>query len=200
MIDNINKLKGHVKPEVLVELLAIYKKFNITTVLRLSHFMGQCDHESASFKRTTENLSYSASGLVKSFPTHFTNMDAREYAHNQQAIANKVYADRMGNGDEKSGDGWKYKGRGYIQLTSRSNYQLFADFMDKSVMANPDLVATKYPLASAAFFFNKNNLWKICDKGMSDDVIRSVTKAVNGSFNGLSSRVITTKKFYGLLK
>ena len=200
MIDNISKLKDHVKPEVLTELQEIYEKFNITTVFRLAHFMGQCHHESSSFSRVTENLNYSASGLVKTFPKYFTNQDAREYEHKPQAIANRVYADRMGNGNEHSGDGWKYRGRGYIQLTGKQNYQDFFKSIDLDPRSKPDLVANNYPLSSAAFFFNRNDLWKMCDRGVNDEVIRSVTKAVNGGLNGIDGRINATQKFYWLLK
>jgi putative chitinase len=107
----------------------------------------------------------------------------------------RVYANRMGNGDEASGDGFKFRGRGYIQLTGKNNYTSFSTFVGEDCVANPDLVATKYPLASAAFYFNSNKIWAICDKGASDGVVTQVTKAVNGGTHGLPQRIQNFKKF-----
>ena len=101
----------------------------------------------------------------------------------------------MGNGDEASGDGFKFRGRGYIQLTGKNNYTSFSTFVGEDCVASPDLVATKYPLASAAFYFNSNKLWAICDKGSSDAVVTQVTKAVNGGTHGLPERLQFFKKF-----
>jgi putative chitinase len=106
----------------------------------------------------------------------------------------------MGNGDEASGEGWNYRGRGYIQLTGKSNYTAFDKTVDEDILANPDLVATKYPLASAAFFFNTNKLWSICDKGDTDQVVTEVTKRVNGGTIGIQDRVKHFREFWSLLK
>jgi len=111
------------------------------------------------------------------------------YAHNPQKIGSRVYANRMGNGDEASGDGFTYRGRGYIQLTGKNTYQAFSGFIGEDCVADPALVATKYPLASAAFFFNSNNIWAICDRGANDATVTSVTKAVNGGTHGLAERI-----------
>ena len=106
----------------------------------------------------------------------------------------------MGNGNEASGEGWKFRGRGYIQLTGKGNYSKFTQFIGEDCVANPDLVATKYPLASAAFFFDINKLWSLCDKGTTDTDVAAVTKRVNGGTNGLSDRIKHFKEFYNLLK
>jgi putative chitinase len=106
----------------------------------------------------------------------------------------------MENGNEASKDGWKFRGRGYIQLTGKANYTGFTKFIGEDCVANPDLVATKYPLASAAFFFDSNKLWSICDLGASDDVVTKVTKRVNGGTIGLADRIKHFKEYYSLLK
>jgi putative chitinase len=106
----------------------------------------------------------------------------------------------MGNGDEASKDGFKFRGRGYIQLTGKDNYKNFAKFIGEDTIENPDLVATKYPLASAAFFFDSNKLWSICDKGSDDITVTAVTKRVNGGTIGLPDRIKHFKEYYNLLK
>ena len=174
---------------VMEEIPLIIEKFGIDGPLRLSHFLSQCAHESGNFKFLRENLNYSADGLRKIFPKYFPTLEAaNKYARQPEKIANKVYGNRMGNGDEASGDGFKFRGRGYIQLTGKDNYAAFDKFVDDDIMADPDLVATKYPLTSAAFFFHKNKLWDICDKGHGDDIVLAVTKRVNGGTHGLADR------------
>jgi putative chitinase len=193
-------LKGHVPDSVIAQIPDTAAKFGITTPLRLAHFLSQAAHESGNFKAVTENLNYSADGLKKIFPKYFPGNISESYSRNPEKIANKVYSSRMGNGDEASGDGWKFRGRGYIQLTSRSNYTAFDKTVEDDILANPDLVATKYPLASAAFFFNTNKLWSICDKGDSDQVVTEVTKRVNGGTIGIQDRVKHFREFWALLK
>jgi putative chitinase len=105
----------------------------------------------------------------------------------------------MGNGDEKSGDGFKFRGRGYLQTTGKTNYQEFSRFIGEDCISNPDLVATKYPLASAAFFFTSNRLWAICDKGSSDSVVTELTKKINGGTIGLPDRIEHFNEYYKLL-
>lgn len=174
---------------VMEEIPLIIEKFGIDNPLRLSHFLSQCAHESGNFKFLRENLNYSADGLRKIFPKYFPTLEAaNKYARQPEKIANKVYGSRMGNGDEASGDGFKFRGRGYIQLTGKDNYAAFDKFVDDDIMADPDLVATKYPLTSAAFFFHKNKLWDVCDKGHGDDIVLAVTKRVNGGTHGLADR------------
>ena len=181
---------------VMLEIPSVSDKFGINTPLRLAHFLAQCSHESGDFKAVRENLNYSAEGLRKIFGKYFpTDAIAAQYARQPEKIANKVYANRMGNGNEASGDGYNYRGRGYIQLTGKENYASFDKVVDENILANPDLVATKYPLMSAAFFFNKNGLWSICDKGDSIDVVTMVTKRVNGGTIGLEDRIKKFKQY-----
>lgn len=197
---NLTNLSSKLGTIVAIELPMVIDKFAINNSLRLSHFLAQCSHESGNFKLVRENLNYSAEGLRKIFPKYFpTDALAQQYARNPQAIANKVYSNRMGNGDEKSGDGFKYSGKGFIQLTGKDNYKAFSDFIGEDCVANPELVATKYPMTSAGFFFQKNGLWSICDKGDTTDIITAVTKRVNGGTIGLDDRISKFKLYYSLL-
>jgi putative chitinase len=197
----LENLKGHIPDVVIAQIPDTAKKFNITTPLRLAHFLAQCGHESAGFKAVQENLNYSAKGLLGIFKKYFpTQTLAEQYERNPQKIASKVYGGRMGNGPESTGEGFKFRGRGYIQLTGKQNYTNFAKFIGEDTVANPDLVATKYPLASAAFFFNSNGLWSICDKGADDATVTAVTKRVNGGTIGLPDRIKHFKEYYHLLK
>ena len=194
----LESLKGHLPDSVISQIPETAAKFNITNVLRLSHFLAQCGHESGGFKAVLENLNYSSAGLKNIFGKYFPG-DTSAYARNPEKIASKVYANRMGNGDESSKEGFKFRGRGYIQLTGKSNYQGFTQFIGEDCVANPDLVATKYPLASAAFFFDSNKLWSICDKGADDATVTAVTKRVNGGTIGLNQRIKEFKTFFDLL-
>lgn len=195
----LNNLVGHIPKTVIDEIPETAKNFNITTPLRLAHFLAQCAHESGNFRFVYENLNYSAEGLRRIFPKHFPGNLSQTYARQPERIANRAYASRMGNGNEASGDGWKYRGRGYIQLTGKSNYTIFNTVVKEDVVNNPDLVATKYPLMSAAFFFDRNNLWVICDRGFDDRTITMVTRRVNGGVNGLDDRIKYFRLFYKLL-
>ena len=197
---NIEKLKGHIPDSVIAQIPETAKKFNITNNLRLAHFLAQCGHESGGFKAVSENLNYSADGLKKIFGKYFPGNLNESYARQPEKIAARVYASRMGNGDETTKEGFKFRGRGYIQLTGKSNYTNFTKFIGEDCVSNPDLVATKYPLASAAFFFDSNKLWAICDKGSDDVTVTSVTKRVNGGTIGLPDRIKHFKEYYNLLK
>jgi putative chitinase len=197
---NIEKLKGTIPDSVIAQISETAKKFNITNNLRLSHFLAQCAHESGNFKAVSENLNYSADGLKKTFGKYFPGTLAESYAKQPEKIASRVYGGRMGNGDETTKEGYKFRGRGYIQLTGKANYTKFTQFIGEDCVSNPDLVANKYPLASAAFFFDSNKLWSICDLGSSDDVVTKVTKRVNGGTHGLDDRLSKFKKYYSLLK
>ena len=197
---NIEKLKGHIPDAVLAQIPETAKKFNITNNLRLAHFLSQCGHESGNFKAVSENLNYSADGLKKIFGKYFPGNLNESYARQPEKIASRVYASRMGNGDEASKEGFKFRGRGYIQLTGKANYTNFTKFIGEDCVSNPDLVATKYPLASAAFFFDSNKLWAICDKGADDATVTAVTKRVNGGTIGLPDRIKHFKEYYNLLK
>ena len=196
----LENLKGHVPDAVLAQIPDTAAKFNITNTLRLAHFLAQCGHESGGFKAVSENLNYSADGLKKIFPKYFPGNLNESYARQPEKIAARVYGSRMGNGDEASKEGFKFRGRGYIQLTGKSNYTSFDKFVEDDILGNPDLVATKYPLMSAAFFFNNNSLWSICDKGADDATVTAVTKRVNGGTIGLADRIKHFKEYYNLLK
>ena len=169
---------------------------------RTAHFFGQTAHESGNFKAFSENLNYGAKGLLGIFKKYFpTEAKALEYERKPEKIANLVYASRMGNGDEASGDGWKFRGRGALQLTGKSNYQAFADYLKRpEIMDNPDLVGDELAFESAIFFFDKNKLWDICDKGVDKDSILALTKRINGGTHGLDDRIQKTVSFYEKLK
>ena len=197
---NLEKLKGKVPDNVIAEIPAVAEKFGINTPLRMAHFLAQCGHESGNFKIMRENLNYSAEGLQKIFRKYFPTPElAAKYARQPEKIANKVYGGRMGNGDEASGDGYKFAGKGFIQLTGKDNYTAFDKTVDDDILANPNLVATKYPLLSAGFFWHKNGLNGIADGGSSEEVVTKVTKRVNGGTIGLADRLAHFKEFHHLL-
>lgn len=194
----LEKLKGHIPDSVIAMIPDTAAKFNINTPLRLAHFLSQCSHESGNFKVVNENLNYSADGLKKVFTKYFPGNLAESYAKQPEKIASRVYGSRMGNGDEGSKEGYKFRGRGFLQLTGKDNYDAFDKLVDENVVENPDLVSTKYPLLSAAWFFQRC-LTK-CDLGATDAAIESVTKCVNGGTNGLSDRKKHFNEYYNLLK
>ena len=197
----LDKLKGHIPDSVLAQIPDTAAKFNITNPLRLAHFLAQCGHESGGWKATSENLNYSSKGLMGIFKKYFPTLAlAEQYARKPEAIASRVYGGRMGNGAEATKEGFKFRGRGYIQLTGKDNYKAFDAFVPEEIIANPDLVATKYPLMSAAWFFNKNGLWSICDKGADQGTVTAVTKRVNGGTIGLPDRIKHFNEYYNLLK
>lgn len=194
------KLRGKVPDVVFAQLPTVVDKFNINTNLRMAHFLAQCAHESGYFKLTEENLKYSAKSLLKVFGKYFTKEQATEYEYKPEKIASRVYANRMGNGNEDSKEGYKYRGRGYIQLTGKDNYKAFSKSLGaEDLVERPDFVATRYPLSSAAWFFNKNGLNEIADKGDTKDVVTSITKRVNGGTLGLDERWEYFEKFHALL-
>jgi putative chitinase len=197
---NLQKLKGHVPDKVIEQIPAVMEKFQINTPLRLAHFLAQCGHESGGFRLTKENLNYSAKGLMGIFKKYFpTEALAKQYERKPEKIANKVYGGRMGNGPEASGEGAKFCGRGYIQLTGKDNYTAFGKSINEDMTVNPQAVADKYALLSAAWFFNKNGLHKIADSGATDAVVTSITKRVNGGTIGLPDRIKHFKEYYHLL-
>ena len=195
----LDKLRGHVPQSVIDSIPEVASKFEINTPLRVAHFLAQCGHESGGFKLTQENLNYSAKGLLGIFPKYFDAGTAAAYERKPEKIANVVYANRMGNGDKTSGEGWKFHGRGYIQLTGKENYTAFTKSIGEDCVANPDLVASKYALASAAWFFSKNGLHKLADGGSGDDTVTKITKRVNGGTIGLPDRIKHFKEYYSLL-
>jgi putative chitinase len=197
----LDKLKGHIPDAVIAQIPDTAARFGITNNLRLAHFLSQCGHESGGWTAVRENLNYSAKGLMGIFKKYFPNATiANAYQRQPEKIANRVYASRMGNGAEASGDGYKFRGRGYIQLTGKENYTRFDATVPENIVADPDLVATKYPLASAAFFFNSNKLWSICDRGADSATVTAVTKRVNGGTIGLADRQKHFIEYYNLLK
>lgn len=164
---------------------------------RAVHFFAQTGHETGNFTSFTENLNYSAQGLRTTFEKYFpTRQLAEQYARQPARIASRVYANRMGNGDEASADGWRFRGRGALQLTGKDNYQAFANFINnQEVMFNPDIVSSRYSFESALFFFDRNKLWPICEEGFSDQTIEKVTKKINGGLNGFDHRKELTLKY-----
>ena len=197
---NLEKLKGHIPDTVIAQIPGVMENFGVNTPLRLAHFLAQCGHESGGFRLTQENLNYSAKGLMGTFKKYFpTEALANAYARQPQKIANKVYGGRMGNGLEASGEGYKFRGRGYIQLTGKQNYTAFDLAVEDDILANPDLVSSKHALSSAAWFWKKNGLSLIADTGSSSEVVTKITKRVNGGTIGLPDRIKHFKEFYELI-
>lgn len=190
------KADGGFGPETVKKGAAHYK----LTPAQAAHFFGQCSHESAGFTIFTENLNYSADSLMKVFGKYFPDKNtANAYARQPIKIANRVYGGRMGNGAEATGDGWKFRGRGVVQLTGHDNYAAFAKAINSNeVLSNPDVVLDKYAFDSAKWFFDKNSLWSLCAK-VDEASILAVTKRINGGTNGLAHRRDMTKKYYAWL-
>jgi putative chitinase len=196
----LSNLKGHIPDAVIAMIPDTASKFGINTPLRLAHFLAQCGHESGGFRATQENLNYSAKGLMGIFKKYFPNAAlAAQYERKPAKIAARVYGGRMGNGNEASGEGYKFRGRGYIQLTGKENYTAFGKSIGEDILSNPDVVSSKYALLSAAWFFSKNGLHKIADSGASDAVVTQITKRVNGGTIGLADRIKHFKEYYKLL-
>jgi putative chitinase len=196
----LSKLKGHIPDAVIAMIPDTAAKFGINTPLRLAHFLAQCGHESGGFRATQENLNYSAKGLMGIFKKYFPNASlAAQYERKPAKIAARVYGGRMGNGNEASGEGYKFRGRGYIQLTGKENYTAFGKSIGEDILSNPDVVSSKYALLSAAWFFSKNGLHKMADSGASDAVVTQITKRVNGGTIGLPDRIKHFKEYYKLL-
>lgn len=190
------KADGAFGPNTLKKAMEFYKM----TPERAAHFFGQTSHETGGFTKFSENLNYSAQGLQSIFGKYFPGTLEESYARQPEKIANRVYASRMGNGDEKSGDGWKFRGRGALQLTGKDNYKLFSESLKRpDILTNPDVVANELAFESAIFFFNRNKLWDICDKGINDTTILALTKKINGGTHGLDDRNEKTKRYYGWL-
>ena len=193
------------KPDVVKALISslgtLAEKYGLSSPLRLSHFLAQTAHESGGFRLIEENLNYSADGLNKIFPKYFVKAgrDAQAYHRQPEKIANVVYASRMGNGDTASGEGYKFRGRGYIQLTGKDNYTRFGAAIGENITSNPDVVSGKYALLSAAWFWSNNGLNKLADGGATDATVTSITKRVNGGTIGLADRIKHFKEYYHLL-
>lgn len=167
-----------------IKYKTLFENYGLTTNLRIAHFMAQIEHES-NLKPVVENLNYSEQGLLKIFPKYFNATQAKQYARKPMQIANRVYANRMGNGTEQSGDGWKYRGRGFIQITGKSNYTSLSNDVKIDFVANPDLLLNEAnSMISALWFWSKNGLNELADK----DDINGATRRINGGLNGLDHR------------
>ena len=209
---NIQNLKGHIPDNVIAMIPQLMEKFEINTPLRLAHFLAQTCHESGNYKILQENLMYSDPNRIVNIFKHDFDQNknrvidpaelekAKSLAKKPKELANFVYANQNGNGNEASGDGYNYRGRGYIQLTGRANYKSFSNAIGEDCVANPDLVATKYPLASAGWFFSTHKLNTVSDLGATREVVSKITKTINGDQIGLEERVANFNKFYPLLK
>jgi len=185
-------------PNTMKKAMEFYKM----TPLRAAHFFAQTSHETGNFKLFTENLNYSAKGLQSTFKKYFPTLEkALLYQRKPQQIANLVYASRMSNGNEASGDGWKFRGRGALQTTGKANYQALSNHLkNPNILVNPDLVESEFSFESAIFFFDRNKLWSICDEGISDNTILKLSKRINGGTIGLSHRMELTKKYFEYVK
>ena len=178
---------------------AIVKHYELSPE-RGAHLLGQVVHESGSFKLTRENLNYSAESMMRVWPSRFpTKESAEPYARNPKALAENVYFGRMGNDSKEKAS--LYIGRGFLQLTGFSNVKAFASDMGKpEVIEDPSLLEKEYAMDTAIWFFQKNNLWKICDEGVNDNVIKKLTKKINGGYTGLDHRIKETNKIYEWVK
>jgi putative chitinase len=192
-LDNNLLADGIIGKKTLQHLKA---KLNIPTNEALAHFIGQIAHESGNFTSTTENLNYSTAGLLATFGKYFkSTAETVGYARNPEKIANKVYANRYGNGPESSGDGYKFRGRSGLQLTFKANYEAFGASIGVDLVQNPDLVADKYFFEAGKWFFDTKNIWELTSK-VNNDSIKAVSKVVNGGYNGLADRIEQTLKYY----
>lgn len=185
LTETLTKLK--IDPKWAEPLLEVFHRYEVNTPARQAAFIGQCAHESANFRTLQENLNYSAEALMKTWPGRFPTLEAAQpYHRNPEKIANKVYGGRMGNGTEETGDGWKYRGRGVIQLTGKDNYLMASDAMREDFLNNPDLVLEpRWAALTAGWYWNKRNLNKEADAGD----FTSMTKKINGGTIGLNDRI-----------
>lgn len=191
------KAKFEFKLALQNSLSLLDSKFEINNKLRWAHFLAQCAHESMDFTVFIENLNYSAERLVLVFPKYFPNFSiAKEYDRKPEKIANIIYANRMGNGNTASGDGWKYRGRGLIQLTGKYNYHRLNLSIDNDVINNPDYVASNEgAILSAAWFWHTNNLNSLADK----DDCELITRKINGGLMGLQDRIAKLQKYKSII-
>ena len=170
---------------------SLFNSYHINTPLRIAHFMAQIEHESG-LKPVSENLNYSALGLLKTFSKYFNDDNANFYARKPELIANKVYCNRMGNGNYESGDGWKYRGRGFIQITGKDNYTMLSKDTRIDYLDNPDLLLNEADsLISALWYWNKHKINLLADK----NDIKAITRIINGGYNGLSHRTELFNKY-----
>ena len=194
---NLDGLYPSIPRHVLDQLSDVQDRYSINTPLRLAHFLAQCAHESGRFLVTRENLNYSAQGLLKTFKRHFNDRTAKLYARNPEAIANKVYGGRLGNAEIT--DGWKFRGRGYIQTTGKANYAELDKIVPEDLLDNPDLVSSRYAMLSAGFYWNSRKINSVADLGATEEVVEKVTLKVNGGTHGLADRTEQFFKLYEIL-
>jgi putative chitinase len=189
LANTLSKLK--ISVDWVEPLEEVFHRYEINTPERQAAFIGQCAHESMNFTRLEENMNYSAEGLMKTWPSRFPTLEAaKPYHRNPEKIANKVYAGRMGNGPEETGEGWLYHGRGLIQLTGKDNYTLAGDALNMDFIHSPDYVLVpKYAALTAGWFWNKRNLNKEAD---AKD-FTGMTKKINGGTIGLDDRIAHIK-------
>jgi putative chitinase len=201
----LNAVRGQfgLTDEVWNQLPSVVEKFEINTPARMAHFLGQIKHESGSFRRTEENLSYSSVNTIRAAfrsPTRDKDDNVLNgLVKNPEALGNFVYANRIGNGDVASGDGYRYRGRGFIQTTGKSNYMAFNKFVPEDVVQNPDLLKTKYALLSSGFWWKNNNLNSLADRGFDRSNITTMTRRINGGTNGLEERIRFVEEFATLI-
>jgi putative chitinase len=184
------KADGNIGP---ITFGSLRMHWNLTGI-QLAHFLGQCEHETGGFRLFEENLNYSESGLLSIFARHYSDrLLALKHSRKPSVIANHVYGNRMGN--NQPNDGWHFRGRGAIQLTGRTNYRLFSEWVkDQSVMTNPDQVANKYAFDSAMWYFQERRIFSLCND-LNQETITRVTRLVNGGVNGLQDRISKTLKY-----
>lgn len=186
-------------PEKALQEFNFLRQKNKPSSIQMAHFLAQISYESGRYRHRYENLNYSAAALKRVFGKYFPGDLANAYARKPERIANRVYANRMGNGDVASGDGWNYRGRGFLQLTGKNNYEAFGEYIGEDCVAMPDLVAEKYPMRSAFWFFSKNGLWRLAQNGCSYNDVKRITRRVNGGYHGLSSRWEKFKYYHAIL-
>ena len=191
---NIDKLP--IPQTIKDQIPLVINRFKIDNPLRLAHFLSQCAHESMGFRATNENLSYTSDKIMEVFPRYFRTISCKGYVHNAELLGNRVYADRMGNGNELSGDGFKYRGRGFIQMTGKNNYAQFDKFVDDDILGNPNLVALKYPLLSAGYWWDVNNMNKWSEK----ETPTQIRKRVNAGTIGVEITMELFYEYYEILK
>ena len=199
--EKVDRIRDLIPNDVYTELPDVLVKYDLTSDLRFSHFVSQLMHESGNFRAKVENLNYNEQSLLRVFPRYFNQDEASRYSRKPEMIGSRVYGNRMGNNDEQSMEGWKFRGRGYIQLTGKENYNKFSKFSNMDFIQFPDMVASsKYALDSSAWFITSNRIHLICDKGNDYNTIREVTRRINGGFNGLDDRVNKFNLVYNRLK
>lgn len=195
-----NLLKAGVPVEVITALQDLHLWVPNPNILHVLHFLAQCAHESGNWTKRAEGLNYRAERLVEIFPDEFPTVAfAKKFEHNQMMIANQAYANRNGNGDYESGDGWNHRGMGWIELTGATNQRKFAKWMGDQamieIMNDTSLIASKYATEASLFYFTSGELWAIANHGNTDDVIKKVTKMINPPLVGLDSRIGYYRKY-----